>query len=98
MKRHGAHWHILAALIFATLAALALRGVFSNAAEGSQAATVVHGVLETSKFVGDLFMRSLKMIIVPLIVTSVIAGIAGLGGIEGFGRLGAKVLTRRRSG
>lgn len=92
MKRHGAHWHILAALIFATLAALAFRGLLANATEGSLSAGLVHAVMETCKFTGDLFMRALKMIIVPLIVTSVVAGIAGLGGIEGFGRLGAKTV------
>jgi Na+/H+-dicarboxylate symporter len=86
MKRNAAHWHILAALVLATLTALALRGVFAESPD----APFVHGALETCKFIGELFMRALKMIIVPLIVTSVIAGIAGLGGVQGFGRLGVK--------
>ena len=39
-----------------------------------------------SKFVGDLFLRLLKMITIPLIVTSLIVGVAGLGQT---GRLGS---------
>jgi Na+/H+-dicarboxylate symporter len=35
-------------------------------------------------------MRALKMLIVPLIVTSVVSGIASLQGVKGFGRLGVK--------
>jgi proton glutamate symport protein len=92
MKRLAAHWQILAALILATLTALAFRGLLAQAPEGSEAIAFANGALETSRFVGDLFMRALKMIIVPLIVTSVIAGIAGLGAIKGFGRLGVKTL------
>lgn len=43
-------------------------------------------------FVGEMFLRALKMIIVPLIVTSVVGGIASLHGVDGFGRLGLKTL------
>lgn len=39
-----------------------------------------------SKFAGDLFLRMLKMITIPLIVTSLIVGVAGLGQT---GRLGS---------
>tara|TARA_Y100000588_G_scaffold388851_1_gene490072 strand:- start:188 stop:1417 length:1230 start_codon:yes stop_codon:yes gene_type:complete len=43
-------------------------------------------------FVGTLFLSALKMIIVPLIATSIISGIVGLGGSSNFGRLGSKTL------
>jgi proton glutamate symport protein len=92
MKRLAPHWQILVALLLATVTALALRGVAGGAHEESQAGGFIAGALETSRFVGDLFMRALKMIIVPLIVTSVIAGIASLQGVKGFGRLGAKTI------
>lgn len=89
MKKIAGHWQILFALLLATLTAIAFRGLFGGEApEGS----FVAGALGFSRFVGDLFMRALKMIIVPLIVTSVISGISGLRGVEGFGRLGLKTL------
>ncbi len=39
------------------------------------------------KFIGDLFLRMLKMITVPLILTSLVTGVAGLGQHGGFGRM-----------
>jgi Na+/H+-dicarboxylate symporter len=40
--------------------------------------------------VGDWFLRALKMLIVPLIVSSIIVGVASVGGGKALGRLGAK--------
>lgn len=93
MKRLGAHWHILIALVLATVTALALRGLFNGAEAESLGARFVEGALDTCRFIGDLFMRALKMIIVPLIVTAVISGITGMKGVEGFGRLGLKTVA-----
>ncbi|MEP2774673.1 MAG: dicarboxylate/amino acid:cation symporter [Luteolibacter sp.] len=93
MKRLATHWQILIALVLATLTALVLRGLFSGVAEESTGAKFVSGALETCRFIGDLFMRGLKMIIVPLIVTAVVSGITGMKGVEGFGRLGAKTVA-----
>lgn len=89
MKRPAAHWQILAALILATLTAVVLRAIFAGSAESP----FVHAALSTCTFIGDLFMRALKMIIVPLILTSVIAGIAGLSGMKGFGRMGLQTFA-----
>lgn len=87
MKRLAPHWQILASLVLASLTAVMFRRLFGgDAPEGSFQA----GALGFSTFVGDLFMQALKMIIVPLIVTSVISGIASLQGVEGFGRMGLK--------
>lgn len=93
MKRLATHWQILIALALATVTALVLRGLFGELPETTSGGKLVAGVLETCEFIGDLFMRGLKMIIVPLIVTAVISGITGLKGVEGFGRLGAKTIS-----
>ena len=82
MKKIKPHWQILGALVLSTLAALILRSIDAQAEEG-----FIVGFVGTCKFVGTIFMNLLKMIIVPLIVSSVVAGIAGLGGMSGFGRL-----------
>lgn len=42
------------------------------------------------KPVGDIFIRMIKMIVVPLIFSSLIMGIAGTGDFKKLGRLGAK--------
>ena len=45
-----------------------------------------------AKFVGDLFLRLLKMITIPLIVTSLVTGVAGLGNTSRFGAMFGKTL------
>ena len=43
-------------------------------------------------WMGDIFLRLLKMIVIPLILTSIISGIASIGGEGHFGRLGLKTI------
>lgn len=77
------HWQILMALILAALAGLAL-----------DPQTGILGIEFYSifDFLGKLFLNALKMLIVPLIVSSIVVGVAGVGGVEGLGRLGGKTL------
>lgn len=44
-------------------------------------------------WMGDIFLRALKMIIVPLIVTSIVSGVTNIGGAQSLGRLGLKTIT-----
>ncbi|MBN1198748.1 MAG: dicarboxylate/amino acid:cation symporter [Bacteroidales bacterium] len=43
-------------------------------------------------WMGDLFLRALKMIIIPLILSSIISGVTGIGTAENLGRLGLKTI------
>ncbi len=42
---------------------------------------------------GDVFLRALKMIIIPLVVSSLISGVTNIGGSRSLGRLGLKAIT-----
>ena len=44
------------------------------------------------KPIGDAFIRMIKMIVVPLIFSSLVMGIAGTGDFKQLGRLGAKAI------
>jgi len=44
-------------------------------------------------FLGTLFLNALKMLIVPLILSSIICGIANMGDLGGLGRLGGKTVA-----
>lgn len=44
-------------------------------------------------WMGDLFLKGLKMIIIPLILSSIISGIANIGDANNLGRLGFKTLV-----
>ena len=43
-------------------------------------------------WIGDLFLQMLKLLVVPLVVTSMISGIAGLGDIRHLGRTGTRTI------
>jgi proton glutamate symport protein len=83
MKRIPLHVQILLALALAVLCGLLL----GDAHIGSLT------FVGACAFVGELFLRALKMLVVPLVVTSIVTGVAGIGSVQGFGRLGLKTLT-----
>src|SRR3990172_5730422 len=83
MARLKLHWQILIALALALLA---------GSLTGTTAAIFGVTFFEVYGFIGTLFLNALKMIIVPLIVSSIIIGIAGAGNSGAFGRLGGKTL------
>ncbi len=43
-------------------------------------------------WMGDIFLRALRMVIVPLILSSIISGVANIGTAENLGRLGLKTM------
>ncbi len=61
-------------------------------ATGPDAAVMGLPLIAVYDFVGTLFLNALKMLIVPLVVSSIIVGVAGKGGVEGLGRLGTKTI------
>lgn len=47
---------------------------------------------EAAKFLGDLFLRLLKLVAVPVVLFSLIAAVAGVGDPKELGRMGARTL------
>jgi Na+/H+-dicarboxylate symporter len=77
------HWQILLALVLAVIAGQ-LTGM-----DGSLFGLRFYDIYV---FLGKLFLNALKMLIVPLILSSIITGIAGVGESGAMGRLGGKTL------
>jgi len=62
------------------------------------AIAVIYGLFLTDyvsyvSWMGELFLRALRMIIVPLIFTSIISGVANIGDAHNLGRLGVKTFA-----
>ncbi len=76
------HWQIFIGLVSGVLLAVLAR-LFHFESIVTQQVSIL----------GTVFIRALKMIIVPLIVSSIISGVTGLGDAENFGRLAVKTLT-----
>jgi Na+/H+-dicarboxylate symporter len=73
------HWQILIALI------LGVAFGFLSRAFNFQSFVTEYVIV-----LGDIFLRGLRMIIVPLIVSSIISGVTSIGTAESLGRLGLK--------
>lgn len=78
------HWQILLALLLSACFALLLLPLAGDELRS--------GFIEACGFAGTLFLNALKMVIVPLIVASIIAGVMHLGAERGLGRIGGKTL------
>ncbi|HPF35582.1 MAG TPA: dicarboxylate/amino acid:cation symporter [Candidatus Krumholzibacteria bacterium] len=78
------HWQILTALVLGLALGLALP---ADGRVGPVDGVAVLG------FLGDLFLRALKMVIVPLLAGSIITGVAGLGDARALGRLFRRTFT-----
>lgn len=84
MTKLKLHWQILIALLLAAVAG-SLAGT-----DGSLLGVRFYAVFD---FIGTLFLNALKMLIVPLVASSIIVGIAGIGSGGAFGRLGLKTIA-----
>ncbi|MDX2464205.1 MAG: dicarboxylate/amino acid:cation symporter [Porticoccus sp.] len=78
------HWQMLIAIVAAVLV-----GLWS----GTDSAVLGVSLYDIFGFIGTLFLNALKMIIVPLVMSSIIVGMAGLGDSDNLGRLSTKTLS-----
>lgn len=77
------HWQILIAIGLA---------IFVGSLLTPESAVWGVTFVSVFNFVGTLFLNALKMVVVPLIVSSIICGVFGLGGGDNIGKLGGKTL------
>ncbi len=73
------HWHILTAM--------ACGAVFWGAG------LALHSSTEFMQPLGTIFIRLLRMVIVPLVMSSIIVGVAGVSDAKNLGRLGLKTFA-----
>ena len=89
MRKLALHWQILIAIVLAVIV-----GTFIRSYTTDDFAPNIFGVSFVSIFdyVGNLFLNALKMIIVPLIMSSIIVGVASIGSGGDLGKLGGRTL------
>lgn len=90
--KYKLHWQILIALVFAIGLGVVINNHLGGIADDSRPAWSVV-ILEISEFLGTLFLRALKMIVIPLIMSSIILAVMNIGRDKSFGRLGLKTLV-----
>lgn len=92
MRKFPPWIQILSALAVGAILGGIVNFTSSGAEPESSAAKFASTYIGIADYIGGLFMSALKMIIVPLIFSSVVVGIAGVGNQKGFGRRGLKTL------
>jgi len=78
MKRISLAWQILIGLVL-----------------GIVVGTIFYGNPDVAKFlqpIGDIFLRLIKMIVIPIVISSLIVGIASVGDTKKLGKLGGKTI------
>ena len=83
MTKLKLHWQILIALVLA--------GIIGSLVSETTSFVGVP-LVSAFDFVGTLFINALKMLIVPLIASSIVVGVAGIGSSSNLGRLGGKTV------
>jgi len=79
MKKIDLHWQILIAMVLA---------VICGRITGTEMSVLGVTFFQIYEFTGTLFLNALRLIIVPLVMATIIHGVANLSGRAGFGRLG----------
>jgi dicarboxylate/amino acid:cation (Na+ or H+) symporter, DAACS family len=82
------HTRILIGLVAGVVA-----GISANAIVGGNNPTVTWVISNITEPVGQLFLRLLLMIVVPLVFSSLVVGVAGIGDVRKLGRVGLKAFA-----
>ena len=90
MRKLPLHWQILIAI---ALAAVAGSVVKQFSFGGNEAAIFGVTYLSIFEYIGTLFLNALKMIIVPLIASSIVVGMQGIGSSGNLGAIGIRTLV-----
>ena len=90
MRKLALHWQILIAIILAGITGTIIFEY--RASTGNEPGIFGIDFITMFDYVGTLFLNALRMIIVPLITSSIIIGVAGIGTGGNLGSLGGKTL------
>ena len=82
MTKLKLHWQILIAMVLGIGMGVIFQDIFNGNPEGT-----IYTLITS---LGVIFVRLLKMVIVPLIFTSIVTGVSGIGGGKSLGRIGTK--------
>lgn len=82
---------IFIALVIGVIAGVVFNNNYPPAADGSENPTLTK-MLDNLTILTDIFLRLIKMIIAPLVFSTLVVGVAKLGDIKAVGRIGGKTM------
>ena len=90
MNKLELHWQILIAIVIAGLAGWAVNAAIARGVADPSFLGI--SLIALFDYIGSLFLNALKMIIVPLVFSSIVIGVAGIGSGGDLGALGGRTL------
>ena len=87
------HWQILIGLVLGAALGLAAKSVWPPAADGTPDARLAWITGNIAYPLGQLFLNLIFMVVLPLVFTALVLGIAELGDVRRLGRVGLRTLA-----
>ena len=91
MKKIELHWQIMIAIVLAAISGWAINQAIAAGVPDPSFLGI--SVISFFDYIGTLFLNALKMIIVPLIFSSITVGVSGIGSGDNLGKLGGRTLV-----
>ncbi|HNQ23857.1 MAG TPA: dicarboxylate/amino acid:cation symporter [Phycisphaerae bacterium] len=86
------HWQILLGLLVGGIAGLLANALCPPGPDGTPHAGLTWAVNNVATPLGQIFMRLIFMVVLPLVFTALVLGVAGLGDVRQLGRVGLRTL------
>jgi len=86
------HWQILLGLVAGAVGGLIAGAICPPQADGSPHAGLAWFTRNVAEPLGQVFLRLIFMVVVPLVFAALVLGVAGIGDVRRVGRVGAKTL------
>ena len=91
MRKIELHWQIMIAIVLAAISGWAINQAIAAGIPDPSFLGI--SIISFFDYIGTLFLNALKMIIVPLIFSSITVGVAGIGSGDNLGKLGGRTLV-----
>ncbi len=90
-RRLELHWKILIGLLIGALAGLLSHALLPHPADGLHAG-LRWTIANVTKPIGQVFIRMVLMVVVPLVFCALVLGVVGVGDVRRLGRMGLRTL------
>ena len=90
--RFALHWQILLGLVFGATAGLTARVLLPPDTAGRPNARLAWLADNVAQPIGQVFLRLILMVVVPLVFSALVLGVVGVGDVRKLGRMGLRAL------
>jgi DAACS family dicarboxylate/amino acid:cation (Na+ or H+) symporter len=90
--RLALHWRIIIGLLVGAIGGLVARSIWTPAADGTPNERIEWVAVNIAEPIGKVFLNLIFMVVVPLVFSALVLGIAEIGDVRKLGRMGLRTL------